>query len=217
MLIRQLPASQVPPSRFHHRSSFKLHNISQIAPVLDFLIRSDLSNMCDVDHGFCSTCCKSGYKLRKLCRAGKKAKENCNPSFCVAHKAIEKNWVCARCAHAKQRREAKEILEKEQRMERMEKMEKVRKAMETRAEKMEKVGKVTAARKGMEEVETAIETRKGVDEVGTAIETRKAPRGVRKGMAIKKAMEIKRLVNEEGQNLRGDSDHHGGGGELVND
>lgn len=147
--------------------------------------------MCDLDHGFCSTCCKSGYKLRKWCRPGKKAKKSCNPSFCVARKVTEKIWVCGRCLNARQRKEAKEILEKKQRMERMDKMDKVRKAMESRTASVEEVGKAT--------------------------DTRNGAREVRKGLEIRKAMDITRLVNDEGHESRAGSDHYGGGDRMVND
>lgn len=146
--------------------------------------------MCDIDHGLCRKCRKSGYKLRKPCRAAKKADKICHAKFCVALEVEEKNWICGRCLNARQTRDANELLEKKQRLLRREKMEKVRKAMEIRKEEMERHGK-------------AIETRKDAADVRTFVE-------------IRKAMEIMRLVNEESQESRGDSDHPGGGGISEN-
>lgn len=136
--------------------------------------------MCDIDHALCSKCRKSGYKLRRPCRAAKKADKICHAKFCVALEVTEKNWICGRCLNARQTREATELLEKKQRLVRMQKMEKVRKAMEMRREDLKKVGK-------------PIETRKEAGDVRTCVE-------------IRKAMEIMRLVNEEGQERHEDWD-----------
>ena len=155
--------------------------------------------MCDLDHGFCSKCRKNGYKLRKWCRAGKKAEECCNLSFCVA-KPVTEDITCGPCAQAKQRREANDMLERKQRMERMEKMDKVRKAMETRMQDVDKVGKAMETKKGMEEI------------VGRDTETGKGMHGARKGTEIRKAMDIMRVVNGESQKSPVDSEQHGGGG-----
>ena len=135
--------------------------------------------MCDVDHALCSICCKSGYRLRKWCRVGKEAKQMCNLSFCVAYKVSEKKWVCGRCTDARQRREAKDMVEKEERTKRLARMETVRRAMEARTGKME--------------------ARMGKMEVGTGTKTREGTADVRNGVDIKRAMEIGRLVNEEGK------------------
>lgn len=145
--------------------------------------------MCDIDHGLCSKCRKSGYKLRRPCRPAKKADKICYAKFCVAFEVSEKDWICGRCLHAGQTSDANELLEKEQRLLRMAKMEKVRKAMEAREEAMGKLGQATETRQDAADVRTFGE--------------------------IRKAMEIMRLVNDESQESRGNLDHRGSGGNSA--